>query len=131
MAGLRVADAFDHSPLVITGETTATLFLLHPGAGNQDAFPVVDERQGLLGVLSVADLARIARGERERQHALTARAVAQFHRDPGPGRFPAGRLSRSDVLALYGRILAGAPDSVELGGSSSARSIGGLDSGSR
>lgn len=156
MAGLRVADAFDHSPQVITGETTATQFLLHLGAGNQDVFPVVDGRGGLLGVLSVADLARIARGERDRQHEVTARAAAQPTETLAPGdslreamrrlgargtaALPvvdretgrlAGLLSRSDVLALYGRILAGAPDSVEVAGSSGDRSIGGLDSGSR
>ncbi len=152
LAGLRVADAFDHSPQVITGETTATQFLLHLGAGTQDVFPVVDERRGLLGVLSVADLARIARDERARHHELPAREVAQptetlagadslleaMRRlgargaaalpvvDRDSGRLE-GLLSRSDVLALYGRILAGAPASVEEDGASS----GAVDSGSR
>lgn len=48
--------------------------------------------------------------------------------DRGRGRL-VGLLSRSDVLGLYGRILAGAPDGAEA--SSPGASAGGVSSGSR
>jgi len=153
LAGLRVADAFDRAPTVIKDDATASQFLTHLGGGTQDVFPVVDGSGGLLGVLSVADLARIARDERARHHELPARAVAQNTEtlasgdslleamrrlgargaaalpvvDRATGRLE-GLLSRSDVLALYGRILAGAPGSEPSG---SGRSTGAVASGSR
>jgi len=154
LAGLRVADAYDHAPAVIAAATPASQFLAHLGAGSQDVFPVVDQQGILLGVLSVSDLARIARDDRPRQLELTAREAAQVTEtlagedslleamrrlgargaaalpvvDRASGRLQ-GLLSRSDVLALYGRILAGAPGSGV--GSSSGRSTGAEDSGSR
>lgn len=143
LAGLRVEDAFDRTPAVIAGPTRATQFLAHLGAGSQDVFPVTDAARRLLGVLTVADLARVARDMRERHHLLTASEVAQPSEsispddslleamrrmgargaaavpvvDPETGLL-AGLLSRSDVVGLYSRILAGAPgaDSPDDGG---------------
>jgi CIC family chloride channel protein len=135
LARLRVEEAFDRRPAVIPEGTVASRFLAHLGAGTQDVFPVVSPRGELSGVLTVADLARIAHGERESHDVLTAGMAAQPTEslipadslleatrrmgargaaalpvvDPETGRL-AGLLSRSDVLSLYGRILAGVPD---------------------
>ncbi|MBK9067070.1 MAG: chloride channel protein [Gemmatimonadetes bacterium] len=154
LAGLRVDDAFERVPTVIAHDASASQFLIHLGAGTQDVFPVVEPGGRLRGVLTVADLARIAQDERERHHEVRAGEVAQptetlapedslleaMRRlgargagalpvmDRGRGRL-VGLLSRSDVLGLYGRILAGAPDGAEA--SSPGASAGGVSSGSR
>jgi CIC family chloride channel protein len=135
LAGLRVDDAFDRHPAVITSTSVASQFLSHLGAGSQDVFPVVDPAGMLVGVLTVPDLARIAREDRDRHATLTAREAVRPSEtlepddslleamkrmgargtgalpvvDPVRGSF-VGLLSRSDVLGLYERILAGAPD---------------------
>lgn len=135
LASLRVAEAFDRKPTVIPERSVAAQFLTHLGVGTQDVFPVVTEYGELSGVLTVGDLARIARDERERHQTLTAKEAAQPTEslepedslleatkrmgargaaalpvvDPESGRL-AGLLSRSDVLSLYGRILVGRPD---------------------
>jgi len=119
---------------VIPADEVATRFLLHLGVGSQDLFPVADPEGRLLGALTVPDLARIAREDRTRHQALSAREVAQMSEalseedtlleamrrmgargmtalpvtDRQSGRL-LGLLSQSDVLGLYGRILAGAP----------------------
>lgn len=134
LAGLRVDDALERVSTIIADDAIASQFLTDLGGGPQDVFPVVERGGRLLGVLTVADLARISRDQRERHHELRAREVAQptetlaagdslleaMRRmgargaaalpvmDRETGRF-AGLLSRSDVLGLYGRILAGAP----------------------
>lgn len=134
LATLRVDDAYDRSPAIIGAATVASQFLTHLGSGSQDVYPVVDAAGGLLGVLTVADLARISRDDRARHQELSAGQVAQTTEtlaagdslleamrrmgargaaalpvvDRESGRL-AGLLSRSDVLGLYGRILAGAP----------------------
>ena len=134
LARLRVADAYDRAPIVIPADEVATRFLLHLGVGSQDLFPVADPEGRLLGALTVPDLARIAREDRTRHQALSAREVAQMSEalseedtlleamrrmgargmtalpvtDRESGRL-LGLLSQSDVLGLYGRILAGAP----------------------
>jgi chloride channel protein, CIC family len=158
LARLRVEEAFDRRPQVIPESAVASQFLAHLGAGTQDVFPVVTPLGGLCGVLTVADLARIAREDRERQQVLTAREAAQPIEtlvpedslqeasrrmgargaaalpvvDPETGHL-AGLLSQSDVLSLYGRILAGVPDAVSGDGSASPRSPSGngVASGSR
>jgi CIC family chloride channel protein len=138
LGGLRVHDAFDRSPILVQDRELAARFLLHLGAGTQDVFPIVDGGQHLCGVLTVADLARISREDRELHLRLTAAEVAQPSEavaaedslleamrrmgvrgaaalpvvEPESGRV-VGLLSRSDVLGLYGRILAGVPDAAE------------------
>jgi len=124
LAALRVDAAYDRHPAVIPSATLASQFLSHLGAGSQDVFPVVDPAGMLVGVLTVSDLARIAREDRGVHANLTAREAMRPTEtlepddsllgalpvvDPGLGRL-AGLLSRSDVLGLYERILAGAPD---------------------
>ncbi|HWA57476.1 MAG TPA: chloride channel protein [Gemmatimonadales bacterium] len=134
LAGLRVEDAYARDPAVIPAAMTASQFLLHLGAGSQEIFPVVEPDGAVAGVLSVSDLARVAQESRERHESILAREVVQASEtvtpadtlleatrrmgvrglaalpvvDPGDRRL-IGLLSRSDVLSLYGRILAGAP----------------------
>jgi CIC family chloride channel protein len=135
LAALRVEDAFDRTPTTIPAVDVASRFLLHLGAGTQDVFPVVEADRRLLGVVTVPDLARISREDRDRQQELTAQVVARPTETVTPGdslleamrRMDArgvaalpvveahdgtlvGLLSRSDVLAVYGRILAGVPE---------------------
>jgi CBS domain-containing protein len=95
---------------------------------------VVDPGNRLLGALSLAELGRLARDERDRLDQITARTVATPTQtlmsedslleavrrmgargtsalpvvDPTDGRL-LGLLSRSDILGLYERMLAGAP----------------------
>ncbi len=141
LAGLRVADAFDRQPAVIAGAAPASQFLTHLGSGSQDVFPVVDGRGMLLGVLTVSELARISRESRERHPTLLARDAVRPSETLTPddslleamrrmgargagalpvidplerGRF-VGLLSQGDVLGLYERILAGAPDTPPTG----------------
>lgn len=133
LAGLRVEDAYDRRPSVIAGDTVASRFLMHLGSGGQEVFPVIDGSAVLLGVLSLSDLARIARESPDRHPGLTAAQAAQASEALHPGEslleamrrmgarglgaLPVveeggtrllGLLSRRDVLGLYQRILAGA-----------------------
>lgn len=135
LSRLRVEEAYDRNPTVIPEAFVTAQFLPHLGSGTQETFPVVTAGGELGGVLTVSDLARIAQDPRDRHVGLTAREAAQPTEsvgpddslleasrrmeargaaalpvvDPASGRF-IGLLSRSDVLSLYGRILAGAPD---------------------
>ncbi len=136
LAGLRVEDAYERQPTVIPAGAAANLFLVHLGSPGQDLFPVVDNANALVGVLTVSDLARIAREHPERHASLTAAQAAQPSEAVHPGdslleamrRMGArglgalpvvqpggsrllGLLSRRDMLGLYERILAGAPAS--------------------
>lgn len=134
LAALRVAEAFDRDVTTIPEDAVASQFLAHLSAGTQDVFPVVTKSGELCGVLTVSDLARIAKDERERHATLTAREAAQSTPalapddsllaagrkmmgrgasalpvvDPETGRL-SGLLSQGDMLGLYARILAGAP----------------------
>jgi CIC family chloride channel protein len=132
LAGLRVEDAYDRRPTTIHQHEPAAGFLVHLGAGSQELFPVVAVDGHLLGVLTVADLARVAR---ERRDDIVAGEVVQpsetvapsdslleAMRRMGARGTPAlpvvdrasgrmlGLLSRSDVVSLYGRILLGGPE---------------------
>lgn len=134
LAGLRVEDAFDRAAAVIAWDASATDFLTHLGGGSQETFPVVDDRQSLKGVLTIDDLARVSREPRERQQVLKASEVAQSSEAVSPedsllealrrlgarglSALPVvsrgtgevlGLVSRSDVIGLYGRVLAGVP----------------------
>jgi CIC family chloride channel protein len=136
LADLRVEEAYERQPTVLPTDTPAAQFLTHLGSPGQDVFPVVDGDSALLGVLTVADLARIARETHEGHRLVTAAEVAQPSEAVNPGdslldamrRMGArgvsalpvverggsqllGLLSRRDILGLYERILAGAPTS--------------------
>ncbi|HSB55511.1 MAG TPA: chloride channel protein [Gemmatimonadales bacterium] len=150
LAGLRVEDAFDRTPVRISSEAFASHFLPHLGSGSQDVFPVVDPEGRLVGVLTVADLARVARDYRDLHQQLTAEDAAQPSETLGPedslleatrrmgargaAALPVvdrttgllvGLLSRSDIVGLYGRILAGAPGGSEDGAAAAPAPAGG------
>lgn len=154
--GLRVEDAFDRNPAVISQYAFAPEFLVHLGAGSQDVFPVIDAERRLVGVLTVADLARVGRDYRDLHQQITADVAAQpsetlapedslleamrrmgargaaalpvVHRDTGR---LVGLLSRSDVVGLYSRILAGAPEEVGPPAGAVTSADGGLATGNK
>ena len=134
LAGLRVEDAFDRKAVVVEWNAAAVAFLTHLGGGSQEAFPVADGQGRLKGMLTIDDLARVAREPRERLETMRAGDVAQPIEAVAPEdsllealrRLGArgltalpvvnrrtgevlGLISRSDVIGLYSRVLAGAP----------------------
>lgn len=132
---LRVEEAYERHPVVIPASEAAGKFVSHLGAGNQEIFPVVDEDNKLVGVLTVAVLARLTREVREGMPPPIAGSIAQpietiseeetlleaIRRmgargatalpvvDRSSGRL-LGLLSHGDVVALYSRVLAGMAD---------------------
>lgn len=134
LAGLRVEDALDRQAVVIPAGSSPSQFLTDLGAGSQEVFPVVDEAHRLVGVLTLGDLARLGREDREHAGQSPAGAVAQPSEAVSPadsllealrrlgvrgtsalpvvdrttGRV-LGLVSRAEVVSLYGRILAGVP----------------------
>ena len=142
LAGLSVADAYDPDPQVIGEAATVPQLLARLQQGAQTDFPVVDRELRLVGVVTVADLVRLAAEPPEATLPLIAADVATpvdpltpddslldaVRRmgvrgaaslpvvDPESGRL-LGLLSRADVLALYERAVAGA----EAGGREWAR----------
>ncbi|MBA3346385.1 MAG: chloride channel protein, partial [Gemmatimonadales bacterium] len=132
LSGLRVADAFDPAPHVV-GETASLDQLLeHLGRGAYTDLPVVDGERRLVGIITLADLGRLAGEPRERTAPLVAADVATPAESVTPGdtlleairrlgvrgtpSIPvvdraSGRLlglvSRSHILALYERTAVG------------------------
>ena len=108
------------------------LLLAHLGRGAYTDLPVIDEERRLLGIITLADLGRLA-GARHQTATLVARDVATPAEtvtpddslltavrkmgvrgapsipviDPRTGRL-LGLVSRAHVLALYERTVAGA-----------------------
>ena len=136
LAGVRVADAYDRDPAVIGEAATAAQLLEHLGRGDdQLEFPVVSDRLECVGMIGLADLARIAKDYAELAPVVVAADLARetpsvapgdslleaVHRlgvrgatalpvvDPRTGRL-VGLLSRAHILAAYERALAGAPE---------------------
>jgi chloride channel protein, CIC family len=60
LAGLLVRDAFEAVPQVIEEAAPLDVLLRHLGHADQPCYPVVDEEGGLVGVISVAGLGRLA-----------------------------------------------------------------------
>ncbi|HEY8256789.1 MAG TPA: chloride channel protein [Gemmatimonadales bacterium] len=132
LAGLTVAAAFDPAPQVVSEDASVDLLLAHLGRGAYTDLPVVDEDRRLVGIITLADLGRLA-GDRDLITALVARDVATPAEtvtpadslllavrkmgvrgvpsipvvDPRTGRL-LGLVSRAHVLALYERTVAGA-----------------------
>lgn len=76
LASLKVRDVLHKNPQVI-GETAVVTDLLgHLGAGTQMEFPVVDASLRLRGMITVADLARIAQNRNDLSPVLIASDVA-------------------------------------------------------
>ena len=135
LAGLSVADAYDRNPHVIGHAATVGLLLEHLVPGGQTEFPVVDEELRCVGVITMADLGRLARDQDKLKDVLVAADVANPTEtvapndslldairkmgvrgasslpvvDPESGRL-VGMVSRAHILALYERAVAGSPD---------------------
>lgn len=131
LAGLRVADAYDRNPRVIGEGATAAQLGEHLDRADRAAFPVVDDGLCLVGVLTLADLARVARDPAALHGVVIAADLASETETVGPddtlldavqrmgvrgaemlpvvgaeGRL-LGTLARADVLAAYQRAVAG------------------------
>jgi CIC family chloride channel protein len=132
LSRLTVAQAYDPNPQVIGEAATVDQLLEHIGRGEQTEFPVVDSDLALVGVISIGDLARIAKDSRELAPVLLAADLAVPTEtvelkdslltairkmgvrgtgavpvvDPATGRLQ-GMLGRSHVFLLYERALAG------------------------
>jgi len=77
LAGLRVADAYDTGPRTIPEDATLAQFLEHLAHGEQMDFPVLDPEHRLVGIISVADLGRVAKDYRDLSPLLVAADVAR------------------------------------------------------
>jgi CIC family chloride channel protein len=75
LAGLKVADAFDPTPHVVGSTASLDLLLAHLGRGTYADLPVVDDERRLIGIITLADLGRLA-GDRETPPGTTAADVA-------------------------------------------------------
>ncbi len=132
LAGLRVADAYDADPQVIGEAATVTDILRHLGRSEQSYFPVIDDAQRLVGMITLADLGRLATEHRDLEALLVAGDVARPTEvvapedslleairkmgvrgapavpvvDPVSGRL-LGLVGRQNVLSLYERVVAG------------------------
>ncbi len=135
LAGLRVADAFERAPVVVHEEARVVGLLDHIGHRDQTLFPVVDAAGAYVGVLTAADLGRVARTGVALEHVLLAADVAQPSEtlapgdslldavrrmglrgegslpvvDPATGRL-VGVVTRSRILALYERAVTAPAD---------------------
>lgn len=133
LAGLTVADAFDPAPQVVSEQASLDLLLAHLGGGAYTDLPVVDDDRRLVGIITLADLGRLAGEQRHLTSALIALDVATPAEtvtpadslllavrkmgvrgapsipvvDPRTGRL-LGLVSRAHILALYERTVVGA-----------------------
>jgi CIC family chloride channel protein len=132
LAGLTVSDAFDPAPYVVSEDASVDLLLAHLGRGAYTDLPVVDDERRLIGIITLADLGRLA-GSRDQTASLLAREVVTVAEtvtprdslltavrkmgvrgvpsipviDAATGRL-LGLVSRAHILALYERTVAGA-----------------------
>lgn len=133
LAGLSVGDAYQPNPQVIGEAATVAELLEHLGTGEQTDFPVVDPELRFVGMITVAELGRIAKDQRDLAPLLIAGDVARpaeaialsdslldaIHMmgvrgtaslpvvESESGRL-AGLISRADILGVYERAVAGA-----------------------
>ncbi len=131
LAGLRVADAFDAAPQIVGEGDLVEELLQHLGRGAYVDLPVVDEERRLTGIITLADLGRIAGEHREMAPLLRAIDIASPAETVAPGdslleairkmgvrgapSIPVvdaatgrllGLVSRAHILALYERTVA-------------------------
>jgi CIC family chloride channel protein len=131
LAGLTVRDALDPDPVVVSEGAPMAGLLDHIGHPHQSVFPVVDDDDGYRGVLTMADLGRVARGGGALDAVLIAADVASDAETLAPGdslleavrrmgvrgvaslpvvdprtRRLLGVVSRSHILGLYERAVA-------------------------
>ncbi|MEX1183811.1 MAG: chloride channel protein [Gemmatimonadota bacterium] len=76
LAHITVSRALQRDPQVIGETATVAQLLEHLGAGTQTEFPVVDRELRLKGIITVADLARLARDGPDLAHLLVAADLA-------------------------------------------------------
>lgn len=132
LTSLTVSDVLDPDPQVIGEAATVDQLLDRLGSGEQTEFPVVDTELVLIGVVTLADLGRIAKDSRELAPLLLATDLAvpsetvradddlrtALHRMGvrGTGSLPVveprsgtlvGVVTRARILALYERAVAG------------------------
>jgi CIC family chloride channel protein len=131
LGGLTVAAAFDPAPQVVSEDASVDLLLAHLGGGAYSDLPVVDDERRLVGIITLADLGRVA-SERDLTSMLVAgdvvipaetvtpedsllTAVRKMGVrgapsipvvDPRTGRL-LGLVSRAHILALYERTVVG------------------------
>jgi len=134
LSGLCVRDALEPNPQIIGEGATVAQLLRHLEQAGQVDFPVVGEDLELRGMITVAELGRIARDSAQMADVLLAADLAQpveplvandslrdaIRRmgvrgsaslpvvDPDTGRL-AGVVTRAHILAVYERALASAP----------------------
>lgn len=131
LAGLLVADAYDRAvPVAHEGVPVAEL-LDHLGRGDYIDFPVVDDERRFIGMITVADLGRIAKQQADEVPFLVAADVAQPTEAVTPedsllvairrlgargspsipvvnaGGHLLGLVGRTHILSLYERAVAG------------------------
>jgi chloride channel protein, CIC family len=135
LTDLTVREAYDSTPQVFLAGAPLGTLLGHLRPGEQTTFPVVDDAGALLGVVTMADLARLAEedataGEDGRVAADTAgpietvtladslleamrrmgvRGVAALPVLGAGSHRLLGIISRSHILAAYERALSGGP----------------------
>jgi chloride channel protein, CIC family len=133
LAGLSVGEALDPNPTIIPESATVDQLLEHLGRSDLTEFPVVDGDRQLLGVISVAELGRLAHDAQAFTPVVIAADVASPSEvaapgdslldatrkmgirgrnslpvvDPATGRL-VGTITRAHVLAMYERAVAGA-----------------------
>jgi chloride channel protein, CIC family len=73
---LLVGEVLQPDPQVIPESAVVAELLEHLGAGTQTEFPVVDTERRLIGVITAADLARLAREPDALAHVVIAHDVA-------------------------------------------------------
>jgi CIC family chloride channel protein len=133
LTGLCVADAYDADPQVIGESASVTDILKHLGQSEQSYFPVLDNEQRLVGMITLTDLGRLAKDYSELGPVLVAADIARPSEtvtptdsllaatrkmgvrgvaalpvlDPETGRV-LGLINQSHVLEVYERTVAGA-----------------------
>ncbi|HEX6134213.1 MAG TPA: chloride channel protein, partial [Longimicrobiales bacterium] len=133
LAGISASEACHPHPHVVPESATVSQLLDHLDAGDQTDFPVVDIRGRLIGIITVADLGRLARHSDFLADVVVAADVATPSDTVTPddtlleavrrmgvrgsGSIPMvdaetgafiGLVTRAHVLALYERAIAGA-----------------------
>lgn len=133
LADASVADAFDRNPEIVAHDATVAELLAVLGRGDQTEFPVVDDNERFVGIITVADLGRIALDRAQLAATLTAVDIAQPGQTVSPGdslldavrrlgthgtdSLPVvdrndrllGILGRSHILGFYERSVAASP----------------------
>lgn len=84
LAGLRVRDAYDPRPLTVDEAAPVSVLLAHLRNGEQSLLPVVDADGVVVGVITVADLGRLAADGAELGQLVRAADVAQPSEVVGP-----------------------------------------------